>query len=172
MSRNYTLNVKDFGPTADASVDMRPLTVFVGPSNTGKSYLATLIYALHRCLRDPGELPELPDQAAPDPDVLTSAMLAQWAAATARSRADTAPGCLLIFPRKSMSSSSRSPGDVALLPEQVGVWLFRTGARDRGSTVAEIKLEDSRLFSSSFDEVAADTYNKWARIADLVEKGR
>ena len=27
-----------------------PLTVFVGPSNTGKSYLATLIYALHRFL--------------------------------------------------------------------------------------------------------------------------
>ena len=100
MSRNYTLNVKDFGPTADASVDMRPLTVFVGPSNTGKSYLATLIYALHRCLRDPGELPELPDQAAPDPDVLTSAMLAQWAAATARSRADTGPGCLPDLPEE------------------------------------------------------------------------
>ena len=29
-------------------IDLRPLTVFVGPSNTGKSYLAILIYALHR----------------------------------------------------------------------------------------------------------------------------
>jgi len=29
-------------------VELRPLTVFVGPSNTGKSYLAILIYALHR----------------------------------------------------------------------------------------------------------------------------
>lgn len=28
-------------------MDLRPLTVFVGPNNTGKSYLATLIYALH-----------------------------------------------------------------------------------------------------------------------------
>ena len=42
------LEVNDFGPIVKAKVDLRPLTVFVGPSNTGKSYLATLIYALHR----------------------------------------------------------------------------------------------------------------------------
>ena len=42
------LDVSNFGPIAEASVDLRPLTVFVGPSNTGKSYLATLTYALHR----------------------------------------------------------------------------------------------------------------------------
>ena len=46
---NYRLDVTDFGPIAKASVEMRPLTVFVGPSNTGKSYLAILTYALHRC---------------------------------------------------------------------------------------------------------------------------
>ena len=44
------LEVTDFGPIAEARVDLRPLTVFVGPSNTGKSYLAILIYALHRVL--------------------------------------------------------------------------------------------------------------------------
>ena len=100
MSHNYTLNVKDFGPIAEARVDMRPLTVFVGPSNTGKSYLATLIYALHRSLRDPGELPEPPDQAAPDSDLVTPAMLAQWAAAAAKSKAGTAPLCLPDFPEE------------------------------------------------------------------------
>ncbi len=42
------LEVKNFGPIADAKIALRPLTVFVGPSNTGKSYLAILIYALHR----------------------------------------------------------------------------------------------------------------------------
>lgn len=41
------LAVTDFGPIARAEVDLRPLTVFIGPSNTGKSYLAILIYALH-----------------------------------------------------------------------------------------------------------------------------
>lgn len=42
------LTVSNFGPIAKAEIDLRPLTVFVGPSNTGKSYLAILIYALHR----------------------------------------------------------------------------------------------------------------------------
>ena len=42
------LEVTDFGPIVEAKVDLRPLTVFIGPSNTGKSYLAILIYALHR----------------------------------------------------------------------------------------------------------------------------
>lgn len=44
------LSVANFGPIVEAAVDLRPLTVFVGPSNTGKSYLAILIYALHRFL--------------------------------------------------------------------------------------------------------------------------
>lgn len=42
------LEVEDFGPIVEARIDLRPLTVFVGPSNTGKSCLALLIYALHR----------------------------------------------------------------------------------------------------------------------------
>ena len=42
------LTVSNFGPIAEASIDMRPMSVFVGPSNTGKSYMAALIYALHR----------------------------------------------------------------------------------------------------------------------------
>ena len=34
------LEVADFGPIVEAKIDLRPLTVFIGPSNTGKSYLA------------------------------------------------------------------------------------------------------------------------------------
>ena len=45
---DYRLGVRDFGPIERADVEFRPLTVFVGPSNTGKSYVATLSYALHR----------------------------------------------------------------------------------------------------------------------------
>ena len=40
--------VENFGPIEKAEIDLRPLTVFVGESNTGKTYLAALIYALHR----------------------------------------------------------------------------------------------------------------------------
>ena len=42
------INVKNFGPIEEAEIDLRPLTVFVGESNTGKTYLAALIYALHQ----------------------------------------------------------------------------------------------------------------------------
>ena len=46
------LEVTNFGPIAQAKIDLRPLTVFVGPSNTGKSYLAILIYVMQRWLSD------------------------------------------------------------------------------------------------------------------------
>ena len=43
------ISVENFGPIAVAkNIELRPLTVFVGPSNTGKSYLAALIYALSK----------------------------------------------------------------------------------------------------------------------------
>ena len=44
---NVEISVRNFGPITAADLDLRPLTVFVGPSNTGKTYLSTLIYALH-----------------------------------------------------------------------------------------------------------------------------
>lgn len=46
------LSVSNFGPIVKADIDLRPLTVFVGPSNTGKSYLAVLVYALHKSFKD------------------------------------------------------------------------------------------------------------------------
>lgn len=49
---SLVLQVKDFGPIADAKLDLRNFNVFVGPSNTGKSYLAILIYALLKNFRD------------------------------------------------------------------------------------------------------------------------
>ena len=53
LAKQYALEleVANFGPIVEAKIDLRPLTVFVGPSNTGKSYLAILIYALHRFFR-------------------------------------------------------------------------------------------------------------------------
>ena len=44
------VQVKDFGPIAEASVELKPLTVFMGPNNSGKSYFALAIYCLSRTL--------------------------------------------------------------------------------------------------------------------------
>ena len=41
-----TISVKNFGPIAEGSVDLKPLTIFVGPSNTGKSYMATAVHTV------------------------------------------------------------------------------------------------------------------------------
>ena len=48
-----TISVKNFGPIAEGSVDLKPLTIFVGPSNTGKSYMATAVYAVMKGFEGP-----------------------------------------------------------------------------------------------------------------------
>ncbi len=48
--RTTRLSVANFGPIAEANIELKPLTVFVGPSNTGKSLFSVLIYVLHRWL--------------------------------------------------------------------------------------------------------------------------
>ena len=52
QGESLQLSVSNFGPIAKAEIDLRPLTVFVGPSNTGKSYLAMLVYTLHKHFND------------------------------------------------------------------------------------------------------------------------
>ncbi|MDD9974094.1 MAG: AAA family ATPase [Candidatus Poribacteria bacterium] len=47
-SPDIHIAVENFGPIEKAEIDLRPLTVFVGESNTGKTYLSALIYALQR----------------------------------------------------------------------------------------------------------------------------
>ena len=51
------VSATNLGPIKSGSVDLRPLTIFVGPSNTGKTYFAILIYALRGIL---GGFPRLP----------------------------------------------------------------------------------------------------------------
>lgn len=53
--------VENFGPIGKAKIDLRPLTVFVGESNTGKTYLAALIYALYRTFMGFSRVPWLHD---------------------------------------------------------------------------------------------------------------
>jgi len=54
-----TFTVRNFGPLAEGTVELRPLTVFVGGSNTGKSYMAAAIWAAARAIEsgNPAFLP-------------------------------------------------------------------------------------------------------------------
>ena len=44
------ISVEDFGPIGTGKIELRPLTIFVGPSNAGKTYLAVLVYAIHKAI--------------------------------------------------------------------------------------------------------------------------
>ena len=53
-SPNLILDVENFGPIAQAkNIEFKPLTVFVGPSNTGKTYLAVLNHAVLKTIERP-----------------------------------------------------------------------------------------------------------------------
>lgn len=41
-----SINVRNLGPIGSAKFDLRPLTVFTGKNNTGKSWLASFVYAI------------------------------------------------------------------------------------------------------------------------------
>ena len=47
---NLKIAVKDFGPISSGSVDLKPLTVFIGPNNSGKSYFAMLVNSIFTSL--------------------------------------------------------------------------------------------------------------------------
>ncbi|MDE0089753.1 MAG: AAA family ATPase [Thaumarchaeota archaeon] len=40
------ISVENFGPIKKGTVDLKPLTVLIGPSNSGKSYMSALIYSV------------------------------------------------------------------------------------------------------------------------------
>ena len=40
------VTVENFGPIKKGTVSLKPLTIFIGPSNSGKSYMSTLIYSI------------------------------------------------------------------------------------------------------------------------------
>ncbi|HDI00810.1 MAG TPA: hypothetical protein ENF78_00030, partial [Candidatus Bathyarchaeota archaeon] len=53
MARWPVLKVENYGPVKRAELELRPLTVLVGKNNTGKSYLASLIYTIGDALSGP-----------------------------------------------------------------------------------------------------------------------
>ena len=79
---------------------------------------------------------------------------------------------LVLASKVSKARRKELPNEGAVLASnKVGTWLFKRKKRPRGSIVTELDLEQSGLFSSSFDSVSAATHNDWARIADLIEEG-
>ncbi len=43
---DLTVGVRDFGPIAEGEITLKPLTILVGPNNSGKSYAAMLLHSI------------------------------------------------------------------------------------------------------------------------------
>ena len=48
-----TVDIRDFGPIAKASISLKPLTIFSGPNNSGKSYAALLLHSIASAYASP-----------------------------------------------------------------------------------------------------------------------
>ena len=99
-----TISVKNFGPIAEGSVDLKPLTIFVGPSNTGKSYMATAVYAVTK--------------AAP--------MSENWVRLSSDKSYEMSEGLLTVlsdWAKQDFGSFRTSTITVSNLPEKVRAWV-------------------------------------------------
>ncbi len=53
-----TITIKDFGPISMAEIELKPLTIFIGRNNTGKSMLLYLLWILRSSMPNPQKVME------------------------------------------------------------------------------------------------------------------
>lgn len=140
------IEVTDFGPIAKAKIELRPLTVFVGPSNTGKSYLAMLIYALHRFFGGYANSPNTSPKALTFYPLLTfhRAWSDAWLQAMSAQEIDS----LLdwVIPLLARARNEEFPVDFrASVPDAVAA-LFRPLLRDVSNLDDYLEREIARCF--------------------------
>ena len=77
-----------------------------------------------------------------------------------------------IVHRSKLTETDRKkfPGSVALNADQVGAWLFQQKYGSKGSFVEKIGLDESGLYPTGFDAVAATLHNDWAKISSYIEE--
>ena len=62
--------------------------------------------------------------------------------------------------------------DFSLRPDAVGVWLFKTAKRPKGSRVKEVTLDrETGLYPSGFEEISETLYNESAEIYNRKQEG-
>jgi len=50
---DFKVELKDFGPIISGKITLKPLTLFIGPNNSGKSYAAMLIHSIFEAYHQP-----------------------------------------------------------------------------------------------------------------------
>jgi predicted ATPase len=59
---NLKVKVKNFGPVSKGEVIIKPLTIFIGPNNSGKSYISTLIHSIIKNFEESSLEPRIIDK--------------------------------------------------------------------------------------------------------------
>lgn len=52
MDKNFRIEVKNFGAVKDGNFDIKPLTIFIGDNDSGKSYISKFIYIVVKYLNN------------------------------------------------------------------------------------------------------------------------
>lgn len=151
------LTTKNFGPIADAEIDLKPLSVFVGPNKTGKYYLATLVYALHRSWTGPFWRGPARTFRSPAFRRLSSLFIQRFEEVYSKSSDDDRKALddKEGFPPNRVRGRSAQRFQVASLPAILGkgVALAATSATD--AYVKDLESELLRCFGSEVSELSS-----------------
>lgn len=148
------VDVSNFGPIAKGKIGMKPLTVIMGPNNSGKSYAATLIYsflsshavARNRHLRRTGQrLPEAQDGARL-PQNIKKLMLKDSTIPPAQANSLASRAFAPIW-KDAIEHSFGSP-----VTDLIRVGQKTAKITVTGSDVHELKIADDARISVKFDD--------------------
>lgn len=142
----WTLRVKDFGPIREGEVTFRPLTIFIGANNTGKSYMAQLAYALGRLFSSPWPARPWRPRSGPFIEVRVGLEHSQLLTELRRQKKPV--------PLDKLPPEARSAIEQAV--ESFFSDLAKAAAQELqrcfGSTVRELVRENARSFSIELDQ--------------------
>lgn len=154
------IRVKDFGPIGRADVQLKPLTVFMGPNNSGKSYLSLSIYCLSRILAgDRGGVGQWPGYYAHWPRVAFSRDLieraevvlnGEWPNAASVPRRTTKIGELPESIQDLLGAASKA------LADRLGVMFGRELQRCYGKDVSQLVRSSNAPLATPFEIEISD----------------
>lgn len=189
------IHIENLGPIREGTFELRPLTIFIGPNNSGKTYAATAAYAMVNALRfDPhvrsqalaGQRFRLQggpyvtvkknaiDRRRRLPSEIESQVRAQLQAIRSQVIEDLSTGFLDAFGTENLASlRPRGVGDlsVSLIDAATNSTAFRVGA-DQIRTTADsaIEVDDSSRISYDFADPDDGTRLHDGLWADVIAK--
>lgn len=170
---DFRVSVRNFGPIGSGTVDLRPLTVLVGPSNTGKTYFAVLVYALRQIMGGFRRLPVISHERSPF-FALDSNLPGEYAFTKekdiqdfkARLDAEGRPFRFSDFPINLQETAWITIGDPYSLGELIGIELERCFDLDSLTDLVRLPFSAEMEISLKASEAKQDLWNFHMSLSD------